>query len=82
MRPQSVDVRLAYLCCAVRQLDREVAQRPLARREVGLPVVVLRMLCDLGVCALCTEVVGMCDRSVVAALLGRRDGREQLALAA
>ena len=58
------------------------SQSARSRGEVGLSVVVLRVLCDLVVCALCTEVVGVCDRSVVAALLGRRDRREQLALAA
>ena len=82
LRLEHVDVRLVHLRRAVRQLDREVAERTLARREVGLAVVVLRMLCDLVVCALCTEVVCVCDRSVVAALLCRRDRREQLALAA
>ncbi len=65
---------------SVRQLHGEVAERPLARREVGLAIVVHRVLSGLVVCALCTEVVGMCRRSVVAALLGRGDGREQLAL--
>ncbi len=79
---ERVDVGLVHLRREMRQLDREVAERTLARREVGLPVVVLRVLCDLMVCALCTEVVCVCDRSVVAALLGRRDRREQLALAA
>jgi hypothetical protein len=78
---ERVDVGLVDLRREMRQLDREVAERTLARREVGPPVVVLRVLCDL-VCALCTEVVCVCDRSVVAALLGRRDRREQLALAA
>ena len=64
----------------VRQLDGEVAERALTRREVGLAVVVRRVSCGLVVCALGTEVVGVCLRSVVAALLGRRDRREELTL--
>ncbi len=64
----------------VRQLHGEVAEGALARREARLAVVVHRVLSGLVVCALGTEVVGMRRRSVAAELLGRGDGREQLAL--
>ena len=64
----------------VRELDRELAERALARGELGLTPVVRDVCCGLGCGALVTEVVGVRLRSVVAALLGRRDGREQLAL--
>ncbi len=45
-----------------------------------MPVVVRGMFDELGCGALGTEVVGVRLRSVVAALLGGRDGREQFAL--
>ena len=77
---EQVDVRLVDLGGEMGQLDREVAERPLARRELRLPVVVLRVSCGLVVCALGTEVVCMRARSVVAVLRGRGDRREQLAL--
>jgi hypothetical protein len=64
----------------MRELHREVAEGPLARRQVGLPVVVRGMVGELGCGALGTEVVGVRPRSVVAALLGGGDGREQFAL--
>ncbi len=62
------------------QLDGEVAERALPGREFGLPVVVCGVSRDLVCGALGTEVVGVRARSVVAVLLGRADGREQLAL--
>ncbi len=80
MCAERVDVRLVDLCCEMGQLHREVAERSLTRREIGLPVVVRDMLGELGCGALGTEVVGVCLRSVVAALLGRGDRREQLPL--
>jgi hypothetical protein len=82
MRTERVDVGHVDLGGEVGQLHGEVAERALARAQVGLAVVVRYVLCDLVVCALGTEVVGMRDRSVVAALLGGRHRREQLALAA
>jgi hypothetical protein len=66
----------------VRQLDREVAERAFPRRELRLSVVVSRVSRVLLFCALCTEVVGVRDRSVMAALRRGRDGRKQLALTA
>ena len=42
---------------SLRQLDRVVAQGEDARLQVGLPVVVCRVLSGLVVCALGTEVV-------------------------
>ena len=80
MRAQRVDVGLVDLGRAVGELDRELAERPLARRERGVPPVVLRVLRELFVCALGTEAVGVRLRSVVTALLGGGHGREQLAL--
>jgi hypothetical protein len=67
---QGVDVGLIDLRREVCQLDRELAQRALAGRQLRLAPVVLRVLRQFFVCALSTEVVGMCPRSVVAALLG------------
>jgi hypothetical protein len=52
-----------------RQLDREVAERARARVESRLPVVVGRVSRELVVGALCTEVVCMRNRSVVAVVL-------------
>jgi hypothetical protein len=75
-----VGVRLLDLRGQVRQLDCELAERALPRREVGLPPVVLRVRRQLLVCALSTEVVCVSARSVMAALLGGRDGCQQLAL--
>ncbi len=82
MRAKGVDVGVGDLRREVRQLDREVAEGPLTWRQVSLAIVVHRVVSGLVVCALGTEVVGMCRCSVVAALLGRRDRREELALAA
>jgi hypothetical protein len=79
---EHLDVALVDLGGIVRQLHGEVAQRPLARRERRQPVIVRCMLRDRVVCALGTEVVCMRDRSIVAALLGRGHGRQELALAA
>jgi hypothetical protein len=78
--PQGVDVSLVDLGREVGQLDCEVAERTLTRREPRLPVVVYRVVCGLVVCALGTEVVGMCRRSVAAGLLGGGHRREQLTL--
>ncbi len=63
----------------MRQLDGEVAERAFARREFGPCVVVRDVFGELGWGALCTEVVGVCPRSVVTALFGGRDGCEELA---
>ena len=63
-----------------RQLDGVVTQRTHARLEIGLPVVVRRMSRQLLVCALCTEVVCMSKRSVVALVHPRRHRREELTL--
>jgi len=79
---ECVDVGLAHLGRELRELHGEVAERSFARRKVGLPVVMSDVFGELGWGALGTEVVGMRLRSVVAALLGGRDGREQLALLA
>ena len=81
MRAQGVDVRLLDLRREVRQLDGEVAERPLARGKIGPPVVVRDVLGEVVCGALCTEVVGVSLGSVVAALLGGGDRREELALA-
>jgi len=51
---ECVDVRLGDLGCAGRQLDGELAERSLARREVRLPEVVGGMFSRLVVCALST----------------------------
>jgi hypothetical protein len=77
---ERVDVRLLDFGSEVRELARELAQRSLARRELGSAPVLRDLCCGLGCCALCTEVVGVRLRSVVAALLGRGHGREQLTL--
>lgn len=76
---QRVDVGGVDLRREMRQPDREVAEGALSRREARLAVVVCRVLRELVVCALCTEVVGVCLRSVVAVLLGRSHRGEQLA---
>lgn len=73
---QGVDVFLVDLGCEMRELHGEVAERTFARREVGLSVVMDDVFGELGWGALCTEVVGVGLRSVVTALLGRRDRRE------
>ncbi len=75
-RVKRVDVRLLDVGCRVGELDRELAQRPLARRQLGLPPVVRGVSCELSCGALGTEVVGVRLRSVVAVLCGGRDGRE------
>ena len=75
MGSQCIDVRLLDLRREVGQLDRELAERVLTGRELGAAPIVLRVLRQLLVCALSTEVVCVCPRSVVAALLGRGDGR-------
>jgi len=62
------------------ELHGEVAERALTRRELRLPVVVRGVSRKLVCGALGTEVVGVRARSVVAVLLGRGDGREELAL--
>ena len=49
-----------------RQLDGVITERTNARLEIRLPIVVGRMLRQLVICALCTEVVCMRKRSVVA----------------
>jgi hypothetical protein len=82
VRAEGVDLGLADLRGPMRELDREVAQGPLARRELGSAVVVLRVLRDIVCGALGTEVVGVSLRSVAAALLGGCDRREELALLA
>jgi hypothetical protein len=76
VRPESIDVGTVHLRRQVRQLDGEVAECPLARAQVCVPVVVLRMSRELVVCALCTEVVCVRTRSVVAALLRGGNRRE------
>ena len=63
-----------------RQLDGIVTESAHARLEIGLSVVVRRMSCQLLVCALCTEVVCMSKRSVVALVHPRRHRREELPL--
>src|SRR4249919_949369 len=70
LRSKSVDVGLLYLGGVVSELHGEVAERALAWREIRPAVVVHRVLRHLVVCALGTEVVGVCRRSVMAALLG------------
>jgi hypothetical protein len=80
VRAQRVDVRLVDSSRRVRELDREVAERPFPRGELGLPVVVYRVSRQLLVCALGTEVVGVRAGSVVTAQLGGGDRRKQLAL--
>jgi hypothetical protein len=82
VRSKRVDVGLVDLSRTMGELDREVAERALARREVRLAIVVLCVLRGLLVCALGTEVVGVRDRSVVTALLGRSHRRQELSLAA
>ena len=64
------------------QLHGEVAERPGAPIEVGASVVVLRVARELFVCALCTEVVCMRARSVMALVGAGDDDREQFALLA
>ena len=82
MRAERIDVTLVHLGSAVREFHREVTERPFARRQRRLAVVVRCVLCDLVCGALGTEVVCMRNRSVVAALRGRRHRRQKLTLAA
>jgi hypothetical protein len=51
------------------QLDGVVAERAQARLQVGLPVVVSGVVCQVPVCALGTEVVCVRLRSVVAVVV-------------
>ena len=67
-------------CRSRGQLDGEVAQSAQTRLEICLPVVVCRVLRELLVCALCTEVVCVRDRSVVTVVVPRGDGGEQFPL--
>jgi hypothetical protein len=62
------------------QSHAEVAEGAYVRLEVGESVVVLGVACDLLGCALGTEVVCVCARSVAAFVHGRDDRGEQLAL--
>ena len=80
MRTERVDVGLIHFRRDVCELHREVAELALARGQVRLPVIVRGMFGELGWGALGTEVVDVCLRSVVAALLGGGDRRQQLAL--
>ena len=66
MRAQTIDVTLRHRRRLGRQLNREVAERQHGKLEVGLPIVVGRVLCELFWGALATEVVGMRANSVVA----------------
>lgn len=75
---QPVDLSLSDGGRLERQVDREVAERPQARVEAGLPVVVRSVFRELVVCALCTEVVGMRPRSVVALVRRGDDHGEEL----
>jgi hypothetical protein len=65
-----------------RQQNREVAERPDPRLEIGLPIVVGRVGRKLVWCALSTEVVGVGVNSVVAVVRARDDDGEKLALGA
>jgi hypothetical protein len=76
------DLRLVQGGRLVRQRDREVTESANARLEFRLPVVVRRMLGELVVCALGTEVVGMRTNSVVAVVRARDDNGEELPLRA
>jgi len=64
----------------VRDLHREVAERADARLEIGLPIVVRGVVCELVRGALGTEVVCVGADSVVAVVGARNHDREQLAL--
>jgi hypothetical protein len=76
-RTEPLDLRLADGGRLVRQSNGEVAEVAYAWLEVGLPVVVSRMLRKLVVCALGTEVVGMRADSVVTVVrAGDDDGKE------
>src|SRR4249919_3426104 len=70
LRAKSVDVGLLCLGGVVSELHGEVAERTLAWGEIRPAVVFPLLLRNLVVCALGTEVVGVCRRSVMAALLG------------
>ena len=63
-----------------RELDGEVAESADGRCEIGLAVVVRGVSCELLVCALGTEVVGMSTGSVVAVVRARDDDGEQFPL--
>jgi hypothetical protein len=63
---ERVDIGLLGRGRDERQLDREVAERPDGRRQLGLPVVVRGVVCEPVCCALGTEVVGVRADSVVA----------------
>jgi hypothetical protein len=63
---EGVDVPPGEGARLVRDLDGEVAERPYPRLEVGPPVVMGRVLCQLFGGALGTEVVGVRAYSVVA----------------
>lgn len=78
VRAQDVGVGRADLGRGPRQLDRVVAQGADGRCEVGLAVVVRGVPREPFVCALCTEVVCVGVRSVVAVVLAGDDHREKL----
>lgn len=80
MLSQRVCVDSSHIRRSQRQLVRVVAQRPRARFEVGLPVVVLGVGGKLVWGALCTEVVGVGAPSVVTFVDRGDNGREQLPL--
>jgi hypothetical protein len=67
---QRVDVVLVDRRSEVRELRGELAERALARGQVGLAPVVGDVCCELCCGALGTEVVGVRPRSVVTFLLG------------
>ncbi len=74
------DLRLVHRGRLARQAHGEVAQYANPRLEVGLPVVVRDVLCQLLGCALSTEVVCVGVNSVMAVVRARDDDGEELAL--
>jgi hypothetical protein len=79
---ERIDPLLVHGSGLVREPDREIAESPNAGLEIGLSVVVRRMLRKLVVCALGTEVVGVRTDSVVAVVRTGDDEGEQLPLCA
>ena len=77
---QVLDVALAERGGLMHDPHGKVAERSKGRLEVGLPVVVGRMLGEFCSGALGTEVVGMRANSIVTVVGARDDDGEELAL--
>jgi hypothetical protein len=78
--PERVDVGQADRGRLVRDLDGKIAERMYPRLEVGPPIVVGGVLCQLFRGALGTEVVRVRAYSVVAVVGARDDHRQQFPL--